>query len=118
MSKTMTMWRKNNHSSHLFVGVSSRHKRKVKYMASSSPQTEIVATASAPIVTYSDEELRVIVRRPEPKEKEDTFVFDFDKLWPALGYATKGNAVRALDQSKQGLFLTTLYYLLISYLID
>jgi hypothetical protein len=58
--------------------------------------------AAVPVVMYSDEELRVIVKRPE---NADAFVFDFDRVWPELGYSRKDPAVRALVSFKEGLCL-------------
>jgi hypothetical protein len=64
--------------------------------------TSVPATSPTVIVAaYSDEELRVILSRPAEGPHE--FPFDFEKLWSALGYSTKSNAVRVLEKYTEGL---------------
>jgi len=53
------------------------------------------------ISTYSDAELKAIIVRA-PVESGKDFPLDFNKVWPALGYTTKGNAVRALKRGTEG----------------
>jgi hypothetical protein len=64
---------------------------------------EITESASAPTtapVAYSDEELRAILS--QPADGHQAFPFNFEKLWPALGYTRKDNAVCALKTHTEG----------------
>jgi hypothetical protein len=57
--------------------------------------------ADSTTVEYTDEDLKKIITRHVVATVE--FPFDFDRLWTAFGYSTKGHAVRALKSGTEGI---------------
>lgn len=70
-------------------------------METTESTSEPATSSTTAVVSYSDEELRVVLSQPE--EGPQAFPLVFDKLWPALGYSTKSNAVRILEKYTEGL---------------